>query len=183
MEKYGLAKAKRALTGLADRIPDNVTRVESDDRTMLIKRMNVVVGDTLLIKRGEVVSLDGTLLSESASIDESSLTGEPYPHEKSKGGIVTSGTLNVGDPFLMQVTKTEQESTYHKIIQMVQSAQEEKSPFIRLADRYSVIFTIITLLIAGIAYMIHGGDLQYVLAVLVIATPCPLILATPIALM
>lgn len=182
LEKYGLAKAKNALTWLADRIPDNVTRVQSDENTLLVKRMSVLVGDRLLVKRGEVISLDGTLLSESASIDESSLTGEPYPHEKSKGGIVTSGTLNVWDPFLMQVTKTEQESTYHKIIQMVQQAQDERSPFIRLADRYSVIFTIITLLIAGVAYFIHG-DLQYVLAVLVIATPCPLILATPIALM
>jgi len=126
--------------------------------------------------------LDGELLSDIASIDESSLTGEPYPRDKHKGNIISSGTINLGDAITISVTKVDKDGTYRNIINMVQAAQESRSPLIRLADKYSIIFTIITLIISAVAYYLHH-DMQYVLSVLVIATPCPLILATPIALM
>ncbi|HEX8932351.1 MAG TPA: heavy metal translocating P-type ATPase, partial [Patescibacteria group bacterium] len=123
------------------------------------------------------------LISDKAETDESSLTGEPYFIDKVKGDLIRSGTVNIGQPLIMKVTRTEKDSTYKKIITMVQEAEEEKSPFIRLADRYSTIFTIISLIIAGFAYVSSHYNLEHVLAVLAVATPCPLIIATPIALL
>jgi heavy metal translocating P-type ATPase len=123
------------------------------------------------------------LFSDAGFVDESSLTGEPYPIEKILGDKIRSGTVNMGNPMVITVTKTEADSTYRKIIQMVQNAQSEKAPLVRLADKYSTVFTIISLALAGFAYVISSGDLSRVLSVLVIATPCPLILATPIALL
>ena len=181
LEKYGIAQAKQSLTWLIDRIPNTVTVIHEGSCTPTA-RESVMIGSDILIKKGEVVPLDGILTSANASIDESSVTGEPYPQDHVQGNIITSGTVNIGETIVITVTRLDADSTYNQIIQLVASAQEDKSPFIRLADRYSVIFTIIALSIAWFAYRLHR-DINYVLAVLVIATPCPLILATPIALM
>lgn len=182
LEKYGVDKAKEALTWLVDRIPNEVTTVDKSGNYSNLDRWSVEIWSQILVRKWEVIPLDGILLSEFASVDESSLTGESYPQDHSKGNIIQSWTVNLSDPIILQVSKKDQDSTYNKIIQLVSSAQENKSPFIRLADKYSVVFTIATLLIAWFAYRLHA-DINYVLAVLVIATPCPLILATPIALM
>ncbi len=182
LEKYGLAKAKHSLTSLIDRIPDAVSILKKDGTMIDKKREEVIIWEHIFIKKGEVIPLDGELLSDIASIDESSLTGEPYPRDKHKGNMVSSWTINLGDAITLSVTKVDKDGTYRHIITMVQAAQESRSPLIRLADKYSIIFTVITLIIAAIAYYLHH-DMQYVLSVLVIATPCPLILATPIALM
>jgi P-type E1-E2 ATPase len=107
-----------------------------------------MIGSDILIKKGEVIPLDGILKSTNASIDESSVTGEPYPQDHVQGNIITSGTVNIGETIVITVTRLDADSTYNQIIQLVASAQEDKSPFIRLADRYSVIFTIIALSIA-----------------------------------
>lgn len=181
LEKYGIAQAKQSLTWLIDRIPNTVTVIHEGEYTPT-PRESVMIGSDILIKKGEVIPLDGVLVSPNASIDESSVTGEPYPQDHTQGNVITSGTVNIGETIIITVTRVDADSTYNQIIQLVASAQQDKSPFIRLADRYSIIFTIIALSIAAIAYWIHR-DIHYVLAVLVIATPCPLILATPIALM
>lgn len=187
LEEYGVSQAKASLTSLIDRIPDEVTLVSEKKADVApdrrVKISDVTVGQEIIIRRGEVIPMDGILSSDEGVIDESSLTGEPYAVEKIKGDTIRSGTLNMGNPLVIKVTRIEKDSTYHKIIDMVQNAQGEKAPMVRLADRYSTYFTIVSLLIAGFAYYISGGDLNRVLAVLVIATPCPLILATPIALL
>lgn len=178
LEAYGIHQAKKSLTKLIDRIPNEVT-ILNGAKT---KISQVIIGQKILVKKGEVISLDGKLASDAALIDESSLTGEPYTVEMVLGDLLRSGTVNVGAPIIIEVTKEEKDSTYTKIVNLVKSAQEEKSPLVRLADRYSLIFTLITLIIAAFAYFYSQGDFTRVLAVLVIATPCPLILATPIAL-
>ncbi|MDO8655314.1 MAG: heavy metal translocating P-type ATPase [bacterium] len=182
LEEYGASQAKLSLTKLAERIPREVTLWKGGAVGEKEKIENVVVDQEILVRKGEVIGLDGLLASAEALIDESSLTGEPYPAEKIKGDFLRSGTLNVGDSVVLKATKTEKDSIYEKIIEMVRKAQQEKAPLVRLADRYSVVFTIVTLAISLFAYII-SHDFKQVLAVLVIATPCPLLLATPIALL
>ncbi len=181
LEKYGMAKAKQSLTALTERIPNEVTlwnKGKIDSRRAI---ETVDVGEEIVVRKGEVVPLDGVLISEEAILDESSLTGEPYTVEKMTGDPIRSGTINMGNILALRVTKSDRDSTYRKIIDMVTKAQTEKAPLIRLADRYSTIFTIITAVIALGGFMM-SHSLERVLAVLVVATPCPLILATPIAL-
>lgn len=182
LEKYAIARAKKSLTALADRIPKHVLLWVGDtfgDRVLI---ESVTVGQRIFVRKGEVIPLDGVLESEHGLADESSLTGEPYEMEKRQGDTIRSGTINIGSPMVILVKKSDKESTYRKIIDMVARAQQERSPLIRIADKYSSIFTLITFAIAVFAYL-SSHDIKQVLAVLVIATPCPLILATPIALM
>ncbi len=182
LEAYGVSQAKKSLTKLIDRIPNEVVLWENGKGSKKEKITNVKVGQEILIRKGEVIALDGILLSEAGLTDESSLTGEPYMIDKIQGDHIRSGTVNAGNPIAIKVTKTEKDSTYKKIVDMVKKAQSEKAPLVRLADSYSTFFTIVTLFIAGFAYF-YSHNLVAVLAVLVIATPCPLILATPIALL
>jgi len=182
LEEYGVAQAKNSLTKLADRIPHEVMLWQDNHPSQKEKIGNVAVGQEILVRKGEVIGLDGILVSPAGLINEASLTGEPYPAEKIEGDPLRSGTINIGDPVVMKVTRTEKNSIYEKIIAMVKKAQNEKAPLVRLADRYSVIFTILTLAISAFAYFL-SHDFKQVLAVLVIATPCPLLLATPIALL
>jgi len=182
LEKYGMARAKESLTALTERIPNEVVLWENGlaDRTIQIEETKV--GDEILVRKGEVIPLDGIVISKIAEVDESSLTGEPLLIEKEAGDIVRSGTVNMGQALVMRVTAEDKDSTYRKIIDMVRLAEAEKAPLVRLADRYSTIFTILTFVICVVAYIVSDGDMDRVLAVLVVATPCPLILATPIAL-
>lgn len=183
LEAYGVSLAKKSLTQLVDRIPTDVTLWEHDKPGDKEKIDKILVGTEIFIRKGEVIGLDGILVSEGGETDDSSLTGEPYFIEKMKGDIIRSGTINIGQPIVVKVTKAEKDSTYKKIVDMVKQAQQEKSPFVRLADKYSTVFTVVTLAIAGFAYFYSHFDLSRVLAVLAIATPCPLIIATPIALL
>jgi heavy metal translocating P-type ATPase len=193
LEAYGVSRAKRSLTALVDRIPSEVLRWEgpADDRGSLggpAPVAEITVGERVYVRKGEVIPLDGVLDSPIGLTDESSLTGETYEIEKVAGDPLRSGTVNIGDPIVLHVTRPAGDSTYAKIVEMVQQAQDEKAPLVRLADRYSTIFTALTLAIAGFAYFfaegVRGTDgLRAVLSVLVVATPCPLILATPIALL
>ncbi len=183
LEKYAQKRAKKSLTALIERIPDKVTLWEKDHPGEELKLKNIKVNMEIFIKKGEVVPLDGSLISLGAVLDESSLTGESAFVEKVSGEQIFSGTINMGVPIALKVTKTQGNSTYNKIVEMVREAQEEKSPMVRLADKYSGYFTIITLAIAALAFIFSNFDLMRVLSVLAIATPCPLIIATPIALL
>lgn len=183
LEDYASAQAKKSLVSLADRIPDEITlwiKGHSGDKK---KIGQVKVSEQILIRKGEVIPLDGILISEAGLIDESSITGEPNYIEKFESDKITSGTINVGEPMVVEVTRPLEQSTYSKILDLVKKAQSEKSPMVRLADRYSVIFTIVTFAIAGFAFFYSHFNLTSVLAVLAIATPCPLIIATPVALL
>src|ERR1035437_9519641 len=183
LEDYGVSQAKKSLTRLAERIPNEVflwVNGKIGEKTRIEK---IKIGQEILVRKGEVISLDGNLVSEDGLTDESSLTGEPYAIEKIKGDPIRSGTINIGQPIVVKVSKESGDSTYNKIVNMVKDAQDEKSPLVRLADSYSGVFTIVALFITGFAYIYSGFDLTRALAVLAIATPCPLIIATPIALL
>lgn len=182
LENYAKAKSAHSLRALVSRIPESIYLWTDNKLAEKILVKNLVVGQTIAVRRGEVLPVDGHLASATALIDEASLTGEAAPVQKTKGDLLMSGTVNSGDQLVMEVTKTGAESTYHKIISLVSEAQSHKSPLIRLADRYSVIFTIVTFVLAGGAWLLTGS-IDRALAVLVMATPCPLILAAPIALL
>lgn len=181
LEKVAVTRAKQSLTKLTNRIPHEVILWEKGITGATVAIETIAAGAEIFVRKGEVIPLDGILLSDEGQADESSLTGEPYVIDKIKGDAVRSGTVNIGESMVVRVTRPEKDSTYRKIITMVEKAQAERSPLIRLADRYSGIFTLVTLAVAAFAYAI-SGDITRVLAVFVIATPCPLILATPIAL-
>lgn len=183
LESYAVSQAKKSLTGLIERIPDQVLLWADNKAGQKVKISTVLTGQQIFIRKGEVIPLDGILMSDTGQTDESTLTGEPYFIDKVTGDILRSGTVNVGNPVVLKVEKTEGNSTYDKIIALVKHAQSEQSPFIRLADRYSVFFTFITFIITCFAYFASNYDLHSVLSVLAIATPCPLIIATPIALL
>lgn len=183
LEDYGSKQAKRSLAQLVDRIPTDVVLWEKGKQGKKEKLGNIKPGDEVFIRKGEVIGLDGVLVSPTGETDESSLTGEPYFITKLTGDQIRSGTVNIGQAIVVKVTRASNESTYKKIVDMVKSAQEEKSPMVRLADKYSTVFTIVTFVIAVFAYVNSNFDLSRVLAVLAVATPCPLIIATPIALL
>jgi heavy metal translocating P-type ATPase len=155
-----------------------VTRYE--DGELAIRPVEEVrPGDKLLVKEGEVVPVDGVLLTD-ALFDESALTGESRPVERLQGDMVRSGAVNASAALDLRATATAQDSTYAGIVRLVEQAETQKAPSVRLADRYAVIFIPVTLVMAGLAWIL-SGDPERALAVLVVATPCPLILAVPIA--
>lgn len=180
LEEYGATSAKRTLTNLAQRIPHDIL-VEKNGQTETMSVSKIKKGEIIVIRKGEVIPLDGILVSKKGTLDESSLTGEAYPVDKEDGESIRSGTINLTQPIKVKVTNDQENSSYTKIVNLVQRAQAEKAPLVRLADRYSLWFTLITFAISGFAYF-QFRTLESILAVLVVATPCPLILATPIAL-
>ncbi|MBI4455316.1 MAG: cadmium-translocating P-type ATPase [Acidobacteria bacterium] len=180
LETYAASKARRELSVLLQRAPRVVHRYESGALTSP-DIGQVQVGDLLLVKPGEVVPVDGMVVGNVAVLDESTLTGESKPVERRAGERVQSGTLNAGGPFDLRAVATSKESTYAGIVRLVQEALVSKAPFVRLADRYALVFLPLTLAMAGIAWLISGDPIR-VLAVLVVATPCPLILAAPVAI-
>jgi len=179
LESYADRRAHRELSTLLERAPRVVWRYEDDS---LVERPieDVRRGDRLLVKPGEVIPVDG-VVSTRAVLDESALTGESRPVERAAGDPVRSGAVNAGGAFGLQATATAEDSTYAGIVRLVEEAGRQKAPFVRLADRYAAIFVPIALVIAGLAWAISGDPIR-ALSVLVVATPCPLILAVPIAI-
>jgi heavy metal translocating P-type ATPase len=137
-------------------------------------------GDLLLVGSGEVVPVDGVAIAPVV-LDESALTGESRPVERDAGSLVHSGVVNAGAPFDLRAVTTAEESTYAGIVRLVREAQASKAPFVRIADRYALVFLPLTLAVAAGAWLLSGDPVR-ALAVLVVATPCPLILAAPVAI-
>jgi heavy metal translocating P-type ATPase len=179
LEAFASRRARRELTALVERAPRSARR-RRDSGWEEIPAEQVQVGDILLVRAGEVIPTDGALHSERAVIDESSLTGEPLPASRVKGQLIRSGTANAGDAFELTATQRAADSAYAALVRLVREAERRRAPFVRLADRYAAFFLPATLTIAAIAWLI-SGDAVRALAVLVVATPCPLILAAPIA--
>ena len=179
LEEIAIARAEHDLRSLVDRAPRQVHR-KSGVRIEDVPIEDVAVGEELLVKAGEIVPVDGVVASAFAAIDESAVSGEPIPVEKRRGSAVLSGSLNAGETFQLTVTAAASESTYAGIVRMVTAAQTARAPFVRLADRYALIYLPVTLVISFVAWRI-SGDVTRSLAVLVAATPCPLILAAPVA--
>ena len=179
LEDYGLHSARRSLDNLLRRAPSHA-RVRRGDNFVDISASEVAVGDILLIRPGDIIAADGTLVEGDGEVDESALTGEPVPLRKSISDRVFSGTVNLAGSFLIRTTSTAAESKYELIVRMVQQAQGERAPINRLANQYTPPFTLLTLGMAGAA-LLFTHDASRALAVLVVATPCPLIIATPLA--
>ena len=181
LEFFTAQRAARELKKLIDRAPRIASRM-LDGQLQQIPVEQVKPGDHLLVRMGEVLPVDGVLLSVTATLDESALTGEPLPVSLQAGASVRSGGVNVGAPLELQASQTAAQSTYAGIVGMAQAASQSRAPFARMADRYALALIPLTLLIAGLAWLLSGDPIR-ALAVLVVATPCPLILAVPIAIM
>jgi heavy metal translocating P-type ATPase len=179
LEDFAVARAERDLRSLIDRAPRVAhRRIGSAVEDVPIDQ--VAIGDDILVRGGEIVPVDGVVLTPSATLDEAALTGEPIPVSRQIGELARSGSLNAGDSFEIRASTIASESTYAGIVRMVSAAQTAKSPFIRMADRYALLLLPITLAIAVGAWFFSNDQVR-ALAVLVAATPCPLILAAPVA--
>jgi heavy metal translocating P-type ATPase len=179
LEDFAVARAERSLKQLVDRAP-RIAHRRSDESVEDVPVDDIKIGDAILVRAGEIIPVDGLITSPTAVIDESALTGEPIPVTRLEREEVRSGTLNAGQTFSMKATATAGQSTYAGIVRLVTAAQTAKSPFIRLADRYALLLLPITIVVAGGAWFLTGDPIRG-LAVLVVATPCPLILAAPVA--
>jgi heavy metal translocating P-type ATPase len=179
IDDFGFRRASSSLEELIARAP-RAARRKKNGNLDEIKVEEVRVGDTLVVRPGDLIPVDGNVAAGSASIDESALTGEPLPRAKGERDSLLSGSVNVGTAFEMIATRVSGESQYSKIVDLVKRAQAERPPIQRLADKYAVWFTPITAAIA-IFSLALTRSVDAFLAVLVVATPCPLILATPLA--
>ena len=180
LERYAEGRASRAVRELeaaAPRLAHRLTAGGVED----VAAEAVAVGERLLVRPGEMVPCDGVVLEGRSHVDVSRISGEPIPVTASPGLALRSGSLNLDGPLTMRATALARESQYARIVELVRTAQASKSPLQRLADRYAVWFTPVTLVVCAAAWL-YSGDPSRVLAVLVVATPCPLILATPVAI-
>jgi heavy metal translocating P-type ATPase len=180
LEAWAEGRASRALTDLLARAPRRTARIEGETLAE-IDVAEIRPGDLLLVRPGETVPADGTLADAAASLDESALTGEPLPVEVSRGANLRSGAVNAGPAFRLRAQRDAGGSTYAAIVRLTQEAATSRAPLARLADRWAVGFVIFTAVVAGGAWALTGDPVR-ALAVLVVATPCPLILAAPVAL-
>jgi heavy metal translocating P-type ATPase len=180
LEARASARARRELSALLSRAPNVVHRVEGD--TLTTPPIDTVrPGDVLIVAPGEVVPVDGQLASDTAVFDESALTGETALVERVAGDAIRSGGVNAGGALRLRTTATADESTYAGIVRLVRQAQESRAPLVRIADRFALWFVPLTIAIAVVSGILARDPVRAV-AVLVVATPCPLILAAPIAL-
>ena len=179
LEDCAVARAERDLRMLIDRAPRIAHRMLNGAISDLAIE-DVVIGDRMVVRSGEVIPVDGVVLSSTVVLDEAALTGEPMPVTRQQGELIRSGTVNAGEAFELSATARAGDSTYAGIVRLVTAAQTAKAPFMRLADRYALLLLPVTLVVAAAAWLISGDAIRG-LAVLVAATPCPLILAAPVA--
>ncbi len=180
LESFAEGRARREMSDLLSRVPRTATR-HHNGALDEVSLDDIAQGDLLLIRQGDVAPVDGTVASVGAMLDQSALTGESMPIRLAKGQDVMSGSTNAGEAFDLVVTRRAADSTYAGIVRLVEAAQASKAPMARLADRYSLLFLAVTVALATAAWWFTGDPIRAV-AVLVVATPCPLILAVPVAL-
>ena len=180
LESHAEGRARREMHALLGRVPRTATRVTGDGLEE-VPLEAIEPGDRLLVRQGAVAPVDGTVARGSALLDLSAMTGESLPVRRAESEEVLSGGVNRGEAFEMQALRPAADSTYAGIVRLVEAAQRSKAPMARLADRWSLAFLAVTVALAGLAWAISGDPIRAV-AVLVVATPCPLILAVPVAL-
>lgn len=180
LEDFAEGRARREMTALLSRVPRFAMRYRNGGLEQ-IALDDIQPGDQLLIRQGEGIPVDGKVGSGTAVLDQSALTGEAMPVRRKVGDFVMSGSTNAGDAFDIVASQTAAASTYASIVRLVEQAQRSKAPMARLADRFAIVFLVVTIIIAGAAWLLTGDPIRAV-AVLVIATPCPLILALPVAI-
>jgi heavy metal translocating P-type ATPase len=180
LESFAQGRARREMSDLLSRVPRTATRHRNGGLDE-VPLDDIEPDDLLLIRQGDVAPVDGTVESDRAMLDQSALTGESMPARLDRGQDVMSGSTNAGEAFDLRVTRRASDSTYAGIVRLVEEAQKSKAPMARMADRYSLLFLAITVALATAAWWFTGDPIRAV-AVLVVATPCPLILAVPVAL-
>jgi len=180
LESFAEGRARHEMSNLLSRVPRTASR-RLDGTVEEVPLDEIEPGDLLLIRQGDVAPVDGVLESDRAMLDQSALTGESLPVRLGRDDDVMSGSTNAGEAFDLRATRHAKDSTYAGIVRLVEAAQKSKAPMARLADRYSIVFLVVTVAIAFAAWWFTGDPIRAV-AVLVIATPCPLILAVPVAL-
>ncbi|BAO06548.1 MULTISPECIES: heavy metal translocating P-type ATPase [Enterococcus] len=180
LEDYAQKKAGQELQSLLDNTPRTAHKLQGDQQ-LDVAVDTLEIGDHLVIKPGEIVPADGRVIMGESTFDEASLTGEAKPMSKKVGDELMSGSVNGDSSVKMVVEKRAEDSQYQLIIKLVEESKEKPARFVRLADRYAVPFTLIAYLIGGIAWWASGDPVRFV-QVLVVASPCPLILAAPVAL-
>lgn len=180
LENFAEGRARREMTALLGRTARTAMRYAREGLEE-VPIETLMPGERILVRRGEVVPVDGRLVGGRADIDMSALTGEAMPARFFAGNDMPSGGTSIGAAFDLDVIRTAADSTYAGIVRLVEQAQQSKAPMVRLADRYALWFLALTVLIAGAAWWVSGDPLR-ALAVLVVATPCPLILAVPVAI-
>ncbi|WP_333817112.1 heavy metal translocating P-type ATPase [Tabrizicola sp.] len=180
LENFAEGRARREMRDLLSRVPRTATRHRNGGLEEVALE-DIAPGDRLLIRQGDVVPVDGRIASAAAFVDTSALTGEALPVRLDRGSEAMSGSTNAGDAFDLMATREAKDSTYAGIVRLVEEAQASKAPMARLADRWSLGFLVVTVAIAFAAWWFTGDPIRAV-AVLVVATPCPLILAVPVAL-
>jgi heavy metal translocating P-type ATPase len=180
LESFAQGQAKKEMTALMGRVAQTAMMFEGDVLTE-VPITAIKPGDRLLIRHGDVLPVDGRVASDFAVLDLSALTGESLPQNFKKGSEVLSGSASAGAPFELVANRPAAESTYAGIVRLVEAAQTSKAPMVRMADRYAIGFLALTVTIALLTWLLTHDTIR-VLAVLVVATPCPLILAVPVAL-
>lgn len=180
LEDYAQHRARKELDALLTRAPQKA-RVLRGKREVEVRASEVQVDDKVVIRPGEVVPVDAQIVEGTASFDESSLTGESLPEVKTPGQTILSGSINQDGAITATALRSAEDSQYEQIIKLVKAAANSQAPFVRLADKYAIPFTVISFGIAGMAWSLSGEAIRF-LEVLVVATPCPLILAAPIAI-
>jgi heavy metal translocating P-type ATPase len=180
LESFAERRARREMTALLSRVPRTTLR-HCGGRLEEVALDVVRPGDLLLVRQGDVVPVDGTVAEGLAVLDQAALTGEALPVQVGIGDTVLSGSANVGDAFDLTATHRAAESTYAGVIRLVEAAQRSRAPMARLADRFAMLFLAVTVVLAAGAWWLSNDPIRAV-AVLVVATPCPLILAVPVAI-
>ena len=179
LEAYAMQRASQSLEVLLARAPKIAHRMKGNDLED-VPVDTVRAGDELAVRPGDLVPVDAEVLAGSSAVDQSALTGEPLPLRAVTGTHLLSGSVNLDGALRVRALRPSAESQYQQIVRLVEQARLERPPIQRVADRFAVWFTPLTLVMCGVAYLVTGSA-SSVLAVLVVATPCPLILATPVA--
>jgi heavy metal translocating P-type ATPase len=180
LENFAEHRAKSELDALLEHAP-HIAHVIRKGKTLDVSVQELHVGDKILVKPGELVPVDAVVIEGTASFDESSLTGESLPQDKQAKDQLLSGSINLDGAVTAKATATAADSQYQQIIKLVRGAAASQAPFVRLADRYSLPFTFMAYAIAGGVWAFSGQAIRF-LEVIIVATPCPLLLAAPIAL-
>ena len=180
LEDYATGQASKELRSLLNNTPRIANKLVNDQITE-VKVNELRIGDIVLIKPGQQVPVDGEIIKGTSSFDQSSLTGESVPVTKKPGDNLMSGSVNGDVAVQMKVTKEAKDSEYQSIVALVKSSQAQPAKFVKMADRYAVPFTIISLIIGGVAWAVSGDATRFA-EVMVVASPCPLLIAAPVAL-
>lgn len=186
LENFAAGRARKSLSSLLERAPRVAHQLQADGTTLDIPLEDVEIGDRLLVRPAEVVPVDGILSTTldggvvEADFDESSLTGESLPVSRRTGEEILSGILNGQQAVVIEATAAAKDSQYAHILALVSEASASRAPMVRLADRYAVPFTLVAYAIGAIAWAVSGDPVRFA-EVLVVATPCPLLIAPPVA--